>query len=144
MKFKDTPQPGEWQTEVNAYGGVRRYRMIGNCKEYEMMVTVDGMQIPQSELSAYHERKRQQEEARKLQEAKEKPRPLPDCPFSSGMDQRCKGEKCAIYMDGCTLARIGKGKATKDTQGAKCPFNGYTCNKSCALYVGGCTLTAVK
>ena len=38
-------EPGEWQEEVNQYGGVRRYRMIGNCKEYEMDVTVDGITI---------------------------------------------------------------------------------------------------
>lgn len=53
-------EPGEWQEEVNQYGGVRRYRMIGNCKEYEMDVTVDGITIPQSQLEDYHRRKKRQ------------------------------------------------------------------------------------
>lgn len=32
---RNEPEPGEWQEEVNAYGGVKRFRMIGHIKEYE-------------------------------------------------------------------------------------------------------------
>ena len=68
-------EPGEWQEEVNQYGGVRRYRMIGNCKEYEMDVTVDGITIPQSQLEDYHRRKKEAEQARR-EAAKNAPPPM--------------------------------------------------------------------
>lgn len=35
MKYpRQEIEPGEWQEEVNQWGGKRRYRMIGNVKEY--------------------------------------------------------------------------------------------------------------
>lgn len=144
MSYKDTPQPGEWQTEVNPYGGVRRYRMIGNCKEYEMMVTVDGMRIPQSEVKAYHERKRQREAAQRIQATQIQQPPPQNCPFTSGLNTDCRREKCALFLDGCTLAKIGNRQPAKDTKGLQCPFNHCSCNEQCALYKGGCTLTAVN
>lgn len=139
-------EPGEWQEEVNQYGGVRRYRMIGGVKEYEMDVTVDGITIPQSQLEDYHRRKKEAEKAR-LEAAKNAPPPPPrkNCPIfdNTGLNNTdCTGEKCALYMDGCTLARF---TPAKDTAGLQCPFDRYKrgCRKDCALYRNGCTLTGI-
>lgn len=148
MSRHTRPEPSEWQEEVNQYGGVRRYRMIGNCKEYEMDVTVDGIEIPQSELTAYHERKKAAEQARKEAE-KNRPAPPPpkNCPFADGMQTTCAREKCALYMGGCTLAQISDRPPAKATEGLQCPFSKYKskCRKDCSLYnKTGCTLTAIK
>lgn len=142
--MKNDTTPGEWQTEVNAYGGVRRYRMIGNCKEYEMMVTVDGISIPESEVSAYHERKRAAEQAR-MEAEKNRPTPPPpkQCPFVQALDTTCKREKCALFDGkGCTLAPAAT--AARDTAGLRCPFTSTACRVDCMLYMGGCTLTAAE
>lgn len=140
------PEPGEWQTETNIYGGTRRYRMVGNIKEYEMDVTVDGHTIPQSQLEDYHRRKKAAEQARIEAERKKaaEAKPPRNCPFSDGMNTNCTQEKCALYNgDGCTLARWN---AEKATEGLQCPFSKYhaKCRKDCALYKGGCTFTGIK
>ena len=133
---------GEWQEEVNQWGGVRRYRMVGNVKEYEMMVSVDGTQVPLSELEDYNRRKREAEAARR---AAPPPPPARQCPFSfTGVPGDCKRDNCALFDgEACTLAQIAD-KAAKDTSGRKCPFNPYKCVARCALYKSGCTLTALK
>ena len=136
--------PGEWQEERNIWGGVRRFRMLGPIKEYEMMVTVDGIEIPQSELEDYHRRKKEREaaavEARKT--APPQPRQLA-CPFGGG-GHSCTREKCAIYTgNGCTLAQIAA-TGTTDTAGKSCPFSPYPCRNDCGLYKNGCVLTAIK
>lgn len=132
----------EWQEEENRWGGVRRYRMIGNVKEYEMMVTVDGIQIPQSEIEAYHRRKKEAEAAMR---AAPPPPPEKNCPFSfSGLPGKCKKTKCALFDgEACTLAHLAA-TAARDTSGRKCPFNPYPCEAHCALYKTGCTLTALN
>ena len=139
-------EPGEWQEEVNQYGGVRRYRMIGNCKEYEMDVTVDGITIPQSQLEDYHRRKKEAEQARREAE-KNAPPPPPrkNCPLADGMNTDCTNEKCALYLNGCTLARLTDRPPAKATEGLQCPFSkyNYKCRTDCALYKGGCTLTGI-
>jgi hypothetical protein len=137
-------EPGEWQEEVNQYGGVQRYRMNGGIKEYEMMVRIDGIEIPQSQLTAYHERKKAAEQARKEAE-KNRPAPPPrkNCPFRESMQTDCKREQCALFDgNGCTLARL---TAAKATEGLQCPFSkyNYKCRTDCALYKGGCTLTGI-
>lgn len=142
-------EPGEWQEEINAFGGVRRYRMIGNCKEYEPTIRVDGIEIPQSELTAYHERKKaaqaaQIEAAKKAQATAPPPR---NCPFSDGMSTQCTREKCALYLNGCTLARLTDRPPAKATEGLQCPFSKYhyKCRKDCALFNNtGCTFTGIK
>lgn len=137
------PEISEWQTDEQG----RSYRMIGGVKEYEMMVKVDGIEIPQSQLTAYHERKKAAEQARKEAE-KNRPAPPPrkGCPFQSGLTTACEGEKCALYVDGCALAQLSDEPPAKATEGKKCPFNVYhTCRKDCALFKAtGCALTAIK
>ena len=142
-------EPGEWQEEVNQYGGVRRYRMIGNVKEYEMDVTVDGITIPQSQLAAYHERKKAAEQARKEAE-KNAPPPPPrkNCPLMDSLHTDCTQEKCALFLNGgCTLAQISDRPPAKATEGLQCPLSKYKskCRTDCALFnKTGCTLTAIK
>lgn len=149
QRIKDKElEPGEWQEEVNQYGGVRRYRMIGNCKEYEMDVTVDGITIPQSQLEDYHRRKKEAEQARR-EAAKNAPPPPPrkNCPLADGMNTDCTNEKCALYLNGCTLARLTDRPPAKATEGLQCPLSKYRfkCRTDCALYnKTGCTLTAIK
>ena len=136
--------PGEWQEERNQWGGVRRFRMVGPVKEYEMMVTVDGMEIPQSELEDYHRRKREAAEA--AAEARKTAPPPPRqlaCPFGGG-GHSCTREKCALFTGtGCTLAQITTG-GTGSTAGKSCPFSPYACREDCGLYKNGCVLTAFR
>ena len=42
-------EPGEWQEEKNRFGGVRRFRMIGNVREYECEVRTTHGTISQSD-----------------------------------------------------------------------------------------------
>ena len=66
-----------------------------------------------------------------------------NCPFREGIDTSCEREKCALFLDGCALSRIG-GKPEKDTRGKRCPLNVYRkpCRSDCALYKNGCSLVA--
>lgn len=137
-------QDGEWQEETNAFGGVRRYRMIGNVKEYEMDVTVDGITIPQSQLESYNRRKKAIEQARR--EAENSRPPQPKCPFMDGVKTDCIQEECALYLmeDGCALAWLNNRAPQKDTEGLRCPFNRSICRPECVLYQnGGCELIGI-
>ena len=134
------PEPGEWQTDK--YG--KRYRKVGNCIEYEP--EING--IPQSvffrsqKAQKEADAKRYAEERRKAAERAAQRR---NCPFrdSNSMNTDCEREKCALFVDGCTLARL---TAAKATEGLQCPFSkyNYKCRTDCALYnVTGCTLTGI-
>lgn len=134
------PEPGEWQTDK--YG--KRYRMVGNCKEYEP--EING--IPQSVFFASQKRQREldaEAREREQKEAAERAAKRRNCPFidSNGRNTDCSLEACALYMNGCTLARL---TPAKDTEGLQCPFDRYKrkCRTDCALYKGGCTLTGIN
>ena len=134
------PEPGEWQTDEHG----KRYRRIGNCKEYEM--EING--IPES---VFHRSQQAQKEqrARELADeqrrAAEKAAQRRNCPFidSNSRNTDCTREACALFMDGCTLARA---TPAQDTQGKQCPFSRYRskCRTDCALYRGGCTITGIN
>lgn len=137
-------EPGEWQTDETG----RRFRKLGEgCIEYEPTITVDGIEIPQSELAAYHERRRAAEQAAKEAAAKTPATPpRKNCPLMDGLHTDCTGEKCALYLKGgCTLAQISDRPPAKRTEGLQCPFSkyNYKCRTDCALYKGGCTLTGI-
>ena len=143
------PEPGEWQEEVNAYGGVKRFRMIGQIKEYEPTITINGLEIPQSQLEEYHRRQKEAEERRKaeaLEAAKNRPEPK-SCPFATGCNTTCKREDCKIFLKGkCAIAILADAhgaeqtEQTDQTQAAKCPFSVYGRCKGCALYNNGCAI----
>lgn len=136
----------EWQTETTPYGAQRRYRMRGGIKEYEMMVTIGGIEVPESELSSFHERNKAIEGAKRAEmlRAANNMQTIKLCPFKANtMQSKCINEACALYADGCTLAEIGE--PTKQTANLKCPLTNRNCTNDCALFRDqGCTLTALK
>lgn len=142
MSFpRKEPVPGEWQEERNPWGGIQRYRMIGGVKEYEAMVSCDGIMIPESQLSDYHARKKAAEAAR--QKPVEAPPRKIRCPFNKGLSQDCR-ETCALYTaNGCALARHVDRHLATPTEGKACPFSPYPCTDTCALYNNGCIFAAI-
>lgn len=133
----------EWQTDERG----QRFRMIGGVKEYETIICVDGAQVPQSQLEEFHrQRKEAAERQRKAEQASaaEAP-PARICPLREGIDDRCEGSKCALYLNGCVLSQISDRAPAKDTKGLTCPLNRYRtkCREDCALYENGCKITAM-
>lgn len=144
MSSYQWPAPGEWQVEPETG---KRFRKIGNCIEYEMMIHTGGVVVPQSELEAHNARmreadKRAREEARRAAEAA----PKAFCPFKDGLVTTCNGEKCALFVnDKCAIAQIITGTPARTKKG-QCPISraARPCTEDCALYAGGCKLTAIK
>ena len=149
QRIKDKKlEPGEWQEEVNAYGGVQRFRMIGGIKEYEPTIIIDGIEIPQSQLADFHKRRKKAEERRKaeaMEAAKNRPEPK-SCPFSNGCNNTCLREGCKIFLKGkCSIATIADAsgaeiEAAPATDKRKCPFSVYGRCEGCALFSKGCAL----
>ena len=148
MRYEDE-NPGEWQEEIDKFGGVKRFRMIGHIKEYEPTITINGLEIPQSQLEDYHRRQKEAEERRKaaaLEELKNRPEPK-SCPFSNGNNNTCQREKCSLFLKGkCAIAILADAHGTdqtdqtEQTQATKCPFSIYGRCKGCALYNNGCAI----
>lgn len=146
---RNEPEPGEWQEEIDKFGGVKRFRMIGHIKEYEPTITINGLEIPQSQLENYHRRQKEAAERRKaeaLEAAKNRPEPK-SCPFSSGNNNTCWREKCSLFLKGkCAIAILADAHGTEQTdqtgqtQATKCPFSIYGRCKGCALFNNGCAL----
>ena len=137
---REDPEDMEYP-EVDQHG--KRFRKIGNCIEYEP--EING--IPQSVFFRSQKAQKEQREKQLKEEqarAAEKAARRRNCPFidSNSRNTDCTLEACALYMDGCTLARL---TPAKDTEGLQCPFSRYRhkCRKDCALYKGGCTLTGI-
>lgn len=145
MRYEDE-NPGEWQEEIDKFGGVKRFRMIGHIKEYEPTITINGLEIPQSQLEDYHRRQKEAAERRKaeaLEAAKNRPEPK-SCPFSSGNNNTCWREKCSLFLKGkCAIAILADAhgaEQTEQTQATKCPFSIYGRCQGCALFHNGCAL----
>ena len=146
---RNEPEPGEWQEEIDKFGGVKRFRMIGHIKEYEPTITINGLEIPQSQLEDYHRRQKEAAERRKaeaLEAAKNRPEPK-SCPFSNGNYNTCKREGCTLFLKGeCAIAILADAHGaeqtdqTEQTQATKCPFSVYGRCKGCALYNNGCAI----
>lgn len=135
MRIPPKPQaePGKWMTDEHG----RRFRMIGNCKEYER--EING--IPQSVFFA-SQKQQKDLDAKRYEEEKRQAAQRRNCPFKDGMHTDCIREACALFLDGCTLARL---TPAKDTEGLQCPISRYNkCRKDCALYNSGCTLTGIS
>lgn len=144
MRYEDE-NPGEWQVDPKTG---ERFRMIGKIKEYELMVRIDGIEIPQSQLADYHKRKKEAEERRKaeaMEAAKNRPEPK-SCPFANGCNTLCRREGCKIFANGkCAFATIADASGVeieeapaKDNR--KCPFSIYGHCEGCALYNKGCAV----
>ena len=139
--------PGEW--EVDERG--RRYRELGKgCIEFEPTVSINGLEIPQSELAAYNASRRAAEEqtvrdaatAKNAVQSRQKPQ---NCPFSSGCDTTCTGEKCGLFLNGaCAISTIADATGAEvSTNGKRCPFSPSAHCGDCALYASGCALVRI-
>lgn len=146
---RNEPEPSEWQEEIDKFGGVKRFRMIGHIKEYEPTITINGLEIPQSQLADYHKRQKEAEERRKAEQAEAlKNRPEPkSCPFVNGCNTTCKREGCTLFLKGkCAIAILADAHGTEQTeqtertQATKCPFSIYGRCKGCALFNNGCAV----
>lgn len=140
LGVKENIELSGWKVDENG----RRYRMVGNTKEYEMMVSIDGHEIPASMVNEYHERKRE------ALSKKTAPAPIiapstedKRCPFrvsKNGIKTACDKD-CAFYRDGCIFTKIGIVPQT-DTKGAYCPM-ARICTESCMMYDHGCRLISI-
>ena len=124
----------------------KRYREIAPGHiEFEPTIVVDGIEIYQSDLEEFQRRQKAAEERRKaaaLEEFKNRPEPK-GCPWSTGMDNQCKREKCALFFDGrCSIAIIADAHGADHPieKGTKCPFSIYSRCDRCALNNGGCAI----
>ena len=132
--------PAVWHTETTPHGGTKRYRLIGHVKEYEATTNIDGVEVPESQLKEFLERRKKADAARidaQRQKAKDLPQKI--CPFNSSKNH-CTGSNCALYDNGCGLAIF---PAKHDTIGRNCPLIGGVCRKACALYNSGCSITGI-
>ena len=137
MKEKK-PEVGAWETDELG----RRFRRIGNCIEYEPTITTSNGTVRASALASHNEA--MAKVGLNAEATAEKPTST-ICPFKRGMSNRCDGERCAMYMDGCALRKLATGLHAKETRGQRCPFLvGGACIQKCELYSNGCKLTAVK
>ncbi|MBQ2756047.1 MAG: hypothetical protein IJF27_05195 [Oscillospiraceae bacterium] len=113
----------------------RRYRENGKMREYEMIIHIDGHEIPQSELADYHRRKESQAGI-----VYNPPDIQKICPFNrSGIDPRCKGKVCAWWNEGCALLNRAPSRE------GLCPVSGgfaMRCTVQCVAYNNGCILAA--
>ena len=137
----ETPEPGEW--EVDERG--RRYRELGKgCIEFEPTVSINGLEIPQSELPAYNAARRaaQERAAKNTAAAENAVHSRKNCPFSSGCDTTCTGEKCGLFLNGeCAISNIADATGAEvSTNGKRCPFSPSAHCGYCALYASGCAI----
>lgn len=121
--------------------------MIGNVKEYEKTILIDGIEVPESELEAFNKRRTAAIEAQRkaAQQATAAKPARSSCPFRDGLNSECMHDNCALFLNGaCTFAQIAEQPAT-NTAGKRCAINRYNkvCNADCALYKNGCMLTGL-
>ena len=117
-------KPGAWETETNQWGGVRRFRWVGNTKEYETEVVTTHGTYTQSQID-----KGTSKPKTVAPEAKTDSK---YCPFKSGNRVLCRKD-CAFWSEsGCMQSA--------DTEGKKCPLSLYLCGDSCKLFDNGCSL----
>ena len=141
---KNEPAPQDWETEVNQWGGVRRFRRTAHGIEYEKEIIIDGIPVPESQLEEFNRRRREaaEENLRKQNEARvNPPQPTTQCPFLCGRgvyNTECRRE-CVFYgQNGCEFRCTNRSQG-QDTIGKKCPFKGK-CEANCTMYAHGCTL----
>lgn len=143
QRIKDLElEPTEWKVDPKTG---QRYRDIGHIREYEPTITINGLEIPQSQLADYHKRQKEAEERRKAAELEAaKNRPVTKyCPLSSAMNNACKREGCNFFLKGqCALAILADatGAEIEGKPTGKCPMSIYGRCQSCALYNNGCAI----
>ena len=122
----------------------KRYRMRGNIKEYEMMVTVgDGISIPESRLAEYNRMK--EKNAERQREDQRPAATMKSCPFKNGINATCRADCMLWTPHGCSIIYlVGHAPKMARTEGRSCPFNPYMCKgANCELWSNGCVFTAI-
>lgn len=139
---KTYPDPNGWETEVNQWGGVRRFRRTIYGKEYEKEIIIDGIPVPESQLEEFNRRRKEAAEERIKKQNKALQEPATQCPFlcgRGGMNTKCRRE-CVFYCEnGCAFA-VTRHKPQRDTADQYCPLSGCICNRNCTMYANGCNL----
>lgn len=127
----------ELYNEVDEYG--KRYRIIGNIKEYEPEITLSCGSVPASQV------KKTVDNMSKMKPPAIEKVETKSCPFKhSNMRINCITD-CVLYINGkCTLSKLGDKDKTVDTTNKKCPFSGRSCRSDCFLNNGGCVLAKLK
>ena len=129
----------------------RRYRELGKgCIEFEPTVSINGLEIPQSELAVYNAARRAAQEraakntatAENAAQSRQKPK---NCPFLAGCDTTCTGDKCALFLNGaCAISTIADATGAEvSTNGKRCPFSPSAHCGDCALYASGCAIVRI-
>ena len=135
--------------KVDEHG--KRYRELGKgCIEFEPTVSINGLEIPQSELAVYNAARRAAQErsakntatAENAAQSRQKPQ---NCPFSSGCDTTCTGDKCALFLNGaCAISAIADATgAAVEITGKRCPFSPSARYGDCALNNHGCSFVRI-
>ena len=129
-KYRQEPTIGAWQYDNQG----RRYRMVGNCKEYATVITTTHGTMYADDLAKYNKRVVEQP-------VPEKPKAIEKlCPvkaFRNNIHGNCDAN-CAFYNgSGCRFGVL-EPEHTTDTKNKYCPFM-HKCIDTCALYRSGCT-----
>ena len=130
----------EWLTDE--FG--KRYRMQGNVRVYETLITVSGgISVPESQLAAYNRLK--SAAAEREREQQKNAAPLKACPFKDGANPSCRADCLLRTKHGCSIVfLVDRAPTAAQAEGRSCPFNPYMCRGAgCELWRGGCALTAI-
>ena len=124
----------------------RRYREVGNVKDYEPTVSVNGLQVPISQADRVRQSLKESEERHKKEELERlNNKPTWSCPFKlRDMRKECD-ENCALYVDKkCQLSLLGDPEKEVKTEGKRCPISGTDCHSNCAMNQNGCVLAKIN
>lgn len=137
--MKSEITPGEWQ--VDKFG--RRFREVGNVREYEMELVTSNGTFPSSQASEIGSRMREERQKQLEKEMRKASKPL-FCPIKAlknSCSAVCSGDRCVFFeTDNCSLK---KETAPRASQGKYCPYMGSNCKDICAMYEDGCKITNV-
>lgn len=138
---RDEPQEDASEWKIDEHG--RRYRMIGNCKDYAPMIQTTFGTFYADEAAGIQERMQKDYESRRKaeEEARLAAQTNRSCPFKIGHgNTHTECEKaCPFYIDdGCAFAKAPT-EPTDDTSGKYCPI-ANRCTERCAMYANGCKL----
>ena len=116
----------------------RRYRRMGDGSiEYEPEIIIDGIAVPQSQLSEFN-RKRKEQIENTLHDVNEQElhrAMIKDCPFSKNQLNTNCSEACAWYDGGCVLTRLEGSQSPGYHLDGKCPVSGRKCTHNCNMRV---------
>ncbi len=93
----------------------RRYRMVGDCKEFATVITTTRGTFYQDDLDKIPPQEK---------EEVKKQAPLGTCPFKKRL--RCSRDCVFFSAAGCMESPPGNS--------GKCPLSGYPCDQECMLY----------